>query len=285
MPLPGLAESPHARRAVSDADLQDMARRLRAQSLRLVAQAKASHIGSCLSVADILAVLYGSILRLDRTAWSERDRFVLSKGHAAAVAYAALAEVGLLAADDLASYGEDGSRLFGHLTKSGFDGIEVSTGSLGHGLPVATGMALVGHRQSKPWRVFAVLSDGEMDEGSTWEAILFAAHHQLDNLVAIVDFNQIQSLDLVSNTIGLEPLVDKFAAFGWSAVEVDGHDIAAIRSALEDVPREGGKPTAVVARTIKGKGVGFMEGTVLWHYRSPAGEELERALAEVEAGP
>lgn len=267
----------------SDADLRELARRLRAQSLRLVSQAKASHIGSCLSVADVMAVLYGAILRLERNAWSDRDRFVLSKGHAAAIAYAALAEVGLLTSEDLATYGQDGSRLFGHLTKSGFEGIEVSTGSLGHGLPVATGMALVGHRQSRPWRVFAVLSDGEMDEGSNWEAILFAAHHRLDNLVAIVDFNQIQSLDLVANTIEMEPLVDKFAAFGWSAVEVDGHDIAAMRSLLEAVPRESGKPTAVVARTVKGKGVGFMEGTVLWHYRSPAGEELEQALAEVEA--
>jgi transketolase len=250
-----------------------------------VSQAKAGHIGSCLSIADVMAVLYGDILRLDRNAWSDRDRFVLSKGHAAAAAYAALAEVGLLTAEDLATYGQDGSRLFGHLTKSGFDGVELSTGSLGHGLSVASGMALVGHRQGRPWRVFVVLSDGEMDEGSTWEAILFAAHHRLDNMVAIVDFNQIQSLDLVANTIGLEPLVDKFLAFGWSAFEVDGHDVGAIRTLLGSVPREQGKPTALVARTVKGKGVGFMEGTVLWHYRSPAGEELEQALAEVEAGP
>jgi transketolase len=231
-----------------------------------------------------MAVLYGAILHLDRKAWRDRDRFILSKGHAAAVAYAALAEVGLLTADDLATYGQDGSRLFGHLTKSGFEGIELSTGSLGHGLSVAAGMALVGHRQGRPWRVFAMLSDGEMDEGSTWEAILFAAHHRLDNLVAIVDFNQIQSLDLVANTIGLEPIVDKFVAFGWSAVEVDGHDIGALRALLEAVPPEPGKPTALVARTVKGKGVGFMESTVLWHYRSPAGEELEQALAEVETG-
>lgn len=232
-----------------------------------------------------MAVLYGEVLRIDVNAWADRDRFVISKGHAAAAVYATLAEVGLLTDEDLATFGADGSRLFGHVTKSGYDAIEVSTGSLGHGLPMAGGMALVGHRQHKPWRVIAVLSDGEMDEGSNWEALLFAAHNELDNLTIVIDYNQIQSLDLVEKTIRLEPLVDKLSAFGWSAVEVDGHDIGALREVLTSLPREPGKPTAVVARTVKGKGVSFMEGTVLWHYRSPAGEELERALAEIEAMP
>jgi len=230
-----------------------------------------------------MAVLYGAILRLDRNAWSDRDRFVLSKGHAAAIAYAALAEVGLLTAEDLATYGQDGSRLFGHLTKSGFEGIEVSTGSLGHGLPVATGMALVGHRQSRPWRVFAVLSDGEMDEGSNWEAMLFAGHHQLDNLTIIVDYNKIQSLDWVEKTLRLEPLADKFRAFGWSVREVDGHDVKELSSALEMVPLDAGKPNAIIAHTIKGKGVSWMEGKVLWHYKQPTADELVTALEEVAA--
>lgn len=267
----------------TDQDLEEIARRLRARSLRLVSQAKSSHIGSCLSIADVLAVLYGEILRLDADAWDDRDRMVLSKGHAAAAMYAALEEVGLLTAGDLETYGQNGSRLFSHVTQSGFKGIEVSTGSLGHGLPVATGMALTSQRQHRPWRVFALLSDGEMDEGSNWEALLFAAHHGLENLVAIIDYNQIQSLDTVANTIRLEPLGEKLAAFGWSTVEVDGHDIGALREVLGGVPRQPGTPTAVIARTVKGKGVSFMENTVLWHYRSPAGEELDRALAEIEA--
>jgi transketolase len=270
---------------LTDLELSDTARRIRLRSVRLVAQARSSHVGSCLSVADILAVLYGDVLRLGRDNWEDRDRLVMSKGHAAAAVYAALAEAGLLSDADLATYGENGSQLFGHVTRSAADnGIEFSTGSLGHGLPVATGMALTAQRQRRRWRVFTVLSDGEMDEGSNWEAILFAAHHQLDNLVLVVDYNQIQSLDLVANTIGLEPLADKFTAFGWNVVELDGHDIPALRRVLGTVPAEPGKPTAVVARTVKGKGVSFMEGTVLWHYRSPAGEELAQALAEIEGG-
>jgi transketolase len=267
---------------MSPAQVADLARRVRARSIRLVAQARSSHIGSCLSVSDILATLYGSVLKLPRDDWDSRDRLVMSKGHAAAAAYAVLVEVGLLSDEEARSYGQEGSRLFGHVTASSVPGIELSTGSLGHGLPVSAGMALVARRTQRPWRVFTVMSDGELDEGSNWEAILFAAHHRLDNLVAIIDYNQIQSLGPVAETIGLEPLAAKFDAFGWNAVEVDGHDIPALMQALRHVPGVPGRPTAVVARTVKGKGVSFMEGTVLWHYRSPAGEELERALAEVE---
>jgi transketolase len=252
----------------------------------MTSRAGSSHVGSCLSVADVMAVLFADVLRFDssRPGWSDRDRFIMSKGHAAAVTYAALAESGFLTLEQLETYGLNGSQLFGHITRAGVAGVELSTGSLGHGLPVGGGMALAGKRRGEGWRVFVVMSDGELDEGSNWEAILFAAHHKLDNLVAVIDYNGIQSLDTVASTLALEPIGDKFAAFGWSVADVDGHDIDALRSALEAIPKQPGKPTVVIARTVKGKGVSFMENKVLWHYRSASGEELEKALAEVESG-
>ena len=264
----------------------ELARRLRLHSIRMTSRAGSSHVGSCLSVADVIAVLFADVLRFDSSQpdWPDRDRFVMSKGHAAAVAYAALAEAGFLPLEQLESYGLNGSSLFGHITRAGVAGVELSTGSLGHGLPVGGGMALAGKRRGKRWRVFVVMSDGELDEGSNWEAILFAAHHELDNLVAVIDYNGIQSLDTVERTLGLEPIADKFAAFGWSVLDVDGHDVGALQSSFKNLPKEPGKPTVVIARTVKGKGVSFMENKVLWHYRSASGEELENAIAEVESG-
>jgi len=251
----------------------------------MISQARTSHIGSCLSVADILAVLYGSILRVDpkRPTWPDRDRLIMSKGHAAAITYAAVAEAGFMPLARLEEYGRNGGQLYGHVTHAGVPGIEFASGSLGHGLPVGAGMALAARRDKKSWRVFVVMSDGECDEGSNWEAILFAGHHRLTNLVAVLDYNKIQSLDAVDKTLRLEPLADKFRAFGWAALEIDGHDVNALRGALSSVPLEPDKPTAIIAHTIKGKGVSWMEGKVLWHYKQPVGEELDRALAEVEA--
>ena len=274
-----------ATRPATDVELRDLARKLRAHSLRMISQAKTSHIGSCLSVADILAVLYGSVLHINPAdpAWPGRDRLIVSKGHAAAITYAAVAEAGFMPVEKLQEYARNGGQLFGHVTV-GLPGIEFASGSLGHGLPVGVGMALASKRGGASWRTFVIMSDGELDEGSNWEALLFAGHHRLDNLVAIVDYNKIQSLDLVDNTLRLEPLADKLRAFGWWVVEVDGHDVGALRLALTSVPHEEGRPTAVIAHTVKGKGVSWMEGEVLWHYRPPAeGEELEKALAEVEA--
>jgi transketolase len=267
----------------TDDEILDLARRLRTHSLRMISAAKTSHIGSCLSVADILAVLYGRVLRVDpaRARWPERDRLIVSKGHAAAVTYAAVAEAGFMPLERLAEYARNGGQLYGHVTHAGVPGIEFSSGSLGHGLGVGAGMALVAWRDRAPWRVFVVMSDGECDEGSNWEAILFAGHHGLENLVAIIDYNKIQSLDLVEKTLKLEPLADKLRAFGWSVREVDGHDVHALGEALEAVPFENGKPSVLIAHTIKGKGVSWMEGKVLWHYRAPSPEELEKALAEV----
>ena len=276
---------PQANSSVREAEIRAFAQRLRIQALRMTNRARSSHIGSCLSIADVLAVLYGDVLRKDarRPDWSDRDRLIVSKGHAAAVTYAALAEAGFIPFQRLLEFGKNGGTLSGHVTHLGVPGVEFSTGSLGHGLPVAAGMALVAKRDGLPWRVFAIVSDGECDEGSTWEAILFAAHHRLDNLTAVVDYNNIQSLDSVERTLGLEPLAQKFSAFGWGTVEVDGHDIHSLREVLCGVPVERGRPTAVIAHTLKGKGVSFMEGKVLWHYRPPSPDELVTALAEVEA--
>jgi transketolase len=271
-------------RSTDDRQVKELARRLRGHVLRMTSAARSSHVGSSLSAADLIAVLYGSVLKVDpsRPQWPDRDRLIVSKGHAAAVVYAALAEVGFISLDELADYGRNGSRLFGHVTV-GVPGAELSTGSLGHGLPVAVGMALAGKRDGQSWRAFVLMSDGECDEGSNWEAILFAGHHKLDNLVAVVDYNKIQSLASVEDTLSLEPLADKWRAFGWDAVEVDGHDISALNSVLIDRQRTPGRPTVVVAHTIKGRGVSFMEGKVAWHYRFAEGEDLERALAEVSA--
>lgn len=271
---------------VADAgQLRDLAKRLRSHVLRMTSSAHSAHVGSSLSAADVFAVLYGSVLRFDpnRPHWPDRDRLIVSKGHAAAVTYAALSEIGVFGIDELAGYGRNGGRLFGHVT-SEVPGVELSTGSLGHGLPVGVGMALAAKRDGRSWRVFVVMSDGECDEGSNWEAILFAGHHHLDNLVAVVDYNKIQSLGLVEDTLALEPMADKWRAFGWEVEEVDGHDVSALMPILHEVPRVLGRPTAVIAHTIKGKGVSFMEGQVAWHYRSVEPAELERALAEVAAG-
>jgi len=259
------------------------ARRIRADVLHMTHKANASHVGTCLSMADILAVLYGGILNYNpkKPEDPKRDRLILSKGHGAAAAYAALAQAGFFPRKHLDLYCADGSPYAGHVT-SGVPGVEVSTGSLGHGLPIACGMALAGKRGGKGYRVFAILSDGECDEGSTWEAALFAGHHRLDNIVAIIDYNKIQSFGHVKDVLDLEPFADKWRSFRWSVAEVDGHDFGELHAALSDVPREREKPTCIIAHTVKGKGVSFMEGELAWHYRSPDREHLKAALKELE---
>lgn len=262
----------------------EIARRIRRHCIEMTHRANASHVGSSLSVADLLAILYGRILRLDpsQPSWADRDRFILSKGHGCAALYAALAERGFFPVDWLETYYRDGSPLAGHATHKNIPGVEVSTGSLGHGLPIATGMALAAKRDCRSYSIFCLLSDGECDEGSVWEAALFAPQHKLDNLVAMVDYNKIQSFGRVKEVIDLDPLAAKWTAFGWAAREIDGHDLSAIEIALNQVPFEPGKPSCIIAHTIKGKGVSFMEDKLLWHYRSPKGEEFQAALAELE---
>ncbi|MDR3467813.1 MAG: transketolase [Xanthobacteraceae bacterium] len=265
-------------------DVAEFARRIRGHTLRMVHAANASHIGGCLSMADILAVLYARILKNDpaRPTDPDRDRFILSKGHATAILYAALAERGFFPVAELATYCKDGSKLTGHISH-GVPGVEVSTGSLGHGLPIAVGMAMASKADRRANRIFCVMSDGECDEGSNWEAILFAPHHKLDNLVAVVDFNKLQSFGRVSEVLALEPFADKWRAFGWHAVEIDGHDLERLATTFESVPQARGKPTVVIAHTIKGRGVSFMEDRLEWHYKSPNAAQLAQALAEVGA--
>jgi len=195
--------------------------------------------------------------------------------------YAVLAEKGFFPGAWLDDFYQEGSPLAGHVTHVGVPGVDVSTGSLGHGLSIACGMALAGKRDGQSYRVFAMLSDGECDEGSLWEAVLFAPHYGLDNLVAIVDYNKIQSLGSVKEVLDLDPLAAKWEAFGWAVVEIDGHDFGQIESALESIPVKPGQPSCIIAHTIKGKGVSFMENKLLWHYRSPDDTELVKALQEL----
>ena len=270
--------SPHSKQTLA------LAKQIRMQSLRMVHKANSSHIGSALSITDIVSVLCGAVMTIDplNPTWEERDRLILSKGHACVAIYAALAELGFYELLELDTYGQDYSAFMAHICHK-VPGVEFSTGSLGHGLPFGLGKALAAKISNQKWRTFVILGDGELDEGSNWEAFMFAAHHKLDNLTAIIDCNNLQSLTTVDQTLGLEPLGDKLSAFGWAVLEVDGHDHDELLSVLSSVPRNKNKPTALIARTIKGKGVGYMENKVEWHYKSPNEEQLSAALTEVEA--
>ena len=227
-----------------------------------------SHIGAVMSVADIMAVLYTDILqyRSQEPKWDGRDRIVMSKGHAGAALYAALAECGFFPVEELLTYYRNGSRLSGHISHK-VPGVDLSTGSLGHGLGVAVGMAVAARQDKKAHRIFVVLGDGECNEGSVWEAAQTAAHFGLGNLVAIVDHNHMQSLDYCERTVNCGSVADRWGAFGWKTIELDGHDHDALRSAL--MTRSEDQPTVIVARTVKGKGIPFMERDILWHYRFP----------------
>jgi len=272
---------------VTTGPTEQLARRIRRHVVTMTNRSNASHVGGALSMADILAVLYGEVLDVDpaRPQSPDRDRFILSKGHGCAALYAVLAERGFFPLEWLDEYHVDGGRFAGHTTHTAAPGIELSTGSLGHGLPVGCGMALAARRDGRSHRVFVVISDGECDEGSTWEAALFAPQHSLDNLVVVVDYNKIQSFGDVADVIDLEPLADKWRSFGWAAQEVDGHDPAELRRVLTAVPLETGKPSCIVAHTVKGKGVSFMEGKLQYHYTPARGDELDRALAELRDEP
>lgn len=264
--------------------VSELARRLRVHVVRMTSRANSSHIGSSFSMSELLAVLYGGgVLRVDpaRPDWPERDRFILSKGHGCAGLYAALSEAGFFPLQELDTFYLNGTRLAGHATTT-VPGVELSTGSLGHGLPVGTGMALAAKRAGESHRVFVLLSDGECDEGSVWEAALFAPQHKLDNLVVIVDYNKIQSLGTVKEVMDLDPFADKWRSFRWGVREIAGHDVNSIREAFDAVPFEAGRPSCIIAHTVKGKGVSFMEDKLLWHYRAPLGDD--RAIAMRELG-
>jgi len=267
---------------INSQNLEKFALKIRKHAINMTNTGGSSHIGSILSIADILAVLYGSVMsyKADEPKWPGRDRFILSKGHAGAGVYAVLAESGFMSLDKLKTHYQDGSDLSGHVSHKGIPGVEFSTGSLGHGLPVATGMALAAKINKQMHNIYVLMSDGECDEGSNWEAALFAPHHKLDNLVVIIDRNKLQSIHSTEDTLGLEPFVDKWQAFGWNVVNIDGHDHEQLISACNS--KIMGKPLCVVANTTKGKGISFMENQVLWHYRSPQDEEYESAMRELD---
>jgi len=260
-------------------DIRRLSVRVRCHALHMAHRAKASHIGSALSIADIVTVLYGCVLAFKSSdpSWEGRDRFILSKGHACVVVYAILAEMGFITHRDLETYGDDFSPLMNHISHK-VPGVEFSTGALGHGLPFGVGKALSAKIKNQKHRIFVLLSDGEMDEGSNWEALMFAAHHELDNVTVIIDYNNLQSLDTVANTLNLEPLVEKLRAFGCYVLEVDGHDYVQLEDALN---YNSVQAKVIVAHTTKGKGVSFMENVVAWHYKNPNDEQLALALEEL----
>jgi transketolase len=260
----------------------ELARFIRRKSLEMVSQANASHIGSALSIADILAVLYSDVLRVDtqNPSYEDRDRFILSKGHATVALYAALAAKGFISQDELKTYGELNSRLMSHVSHK-VPGIEFSTGSLGHGLPFGVGKALHAKKQKKTWKTYVLMSDGELAEGSNWESYLFARHHSLSNLVAIVDNNNLQSFTTIANTLNTYPIDIKLSAFDWRTLTINGHDHDDIRNALF-LKEDSNRPLMIICNTIKGKGVDFMENKVEWHYKSPNAVQLKEAISQLD---
>ncbi len=261
-----------------------MAKKLRRHVITMTATAGSGHPGGSLSAADIITALYFKVLRHDpeNPQWSDRDRFILSKGHAAPILYAALAEAGYFPVKELATLRRLGSRLQGHADSKFTPGVEMSAGSLGMGLSFAIGVALAARLDSKTYRTYVLLSDGECEEGQTWEAALSAAQFRLDNLTAIIDCNSIQLSGWTRDIMNLEPFTEKWQAFGWHTLDADGHDLNKILSAYESAEKIKGKPTVIIARTIKGKGVSFMENNVAFHGKAPTWEEAERALKELE---
>lgn len=265
-------------------ELEAIARRIRARTIETSQRTGTPHLGSCLSCVDMLVACYFSILRIDpkRPRDPDRDRFILSKGHGAPALFQVLGMRGFFPEQMLDSYGEDGGLFAEHPpTPEHLPGIEAATGSLGHGLPIGVGMALAGRMRRKDYRVFAVLSDGECNEGSVWEAALFAGRHGLDRVAVIVDFNKWQATGRSEDVMALQPFTDKWRAFGWSTYEVDGNDMGALVRLLSKVPDGSGKPIAIVANTVKGKGVSFMEDDNNWHYRIPTPEEVISAKQEL----
>ena len=264
-------------------DTVELARQVRLTSLMMVNRAGASHIGSALSIADIIAVLYGEIMDFppERPESPSRDRFILSKGHACVANYAVLNALGTLSDEEILTYGQDFSPLMNHISHKA-KGVEFSTGSLGHGLPFGAGKALAAKLRRESFHTFVLCGDGEMAEGSNWEAIMFAAHHGLANLTLVIDLNNLQSLTTVAETLALEPLASKLRAFGWHVTEVSGHDHKALSTSLSK-DRDIRAPRAILARTIKGKGVSFMENSVAWHYQSPSADQLAAAIEEINA--
>jgi len=255
-------------------NLKKIIKNIRINILKKTFQAQSSHIGSCFSIVELLSVLYFKKLK-------RNDTFILSKGHAALALYCLLYERKMLSKSELDNYGKNNSNLMAHASHR-VNGIEFSTGSLGHGLPYAVGKALGEKKNKSKNNVYVLISDGELNEGTTWESFLFASFHKLNNLFIIIDYNKIQSLDFVKNVMKIEPLEKKLTSFNLNVKKINGHDVSQIDSAINQLNKQNDKPNIIIANTVKGKGVGFMENTILWHYKSPSNEQLELALNELK---
>jgi len=265
-------------------EMSSMAKKLRRHVIRMIGKAGSGHPGGSLSAAEIITALFFDVLRHDpaNPRWPERDRFILSKGHAAPILYSALAERGYFPVEELVTLRMLGSCLQGHCDMTATPGVEMSSGSLGQGLSFGIGMALAGRLDARDYRVYVLLGDGECDEGQVWEAAMASAHFKLDNLVAIVDHNELQIDGWNREVMNLEPLADKWKAFGWHTTEVNGHELSELITAFDEAKKIKGKPTVIIAHTIKGKGVSFMENNVDFHGKAPTPAEMERALEELK---
>lgn len=267
------------------AELQRKAIQIKLDILEEVFSASSGHPGGSMSIAEILSYLYFEEMRVDpkNPKWEDRDRFVLSKGHTAPGLYATLAERGFFPKEDLKTFRNINSYLQGHPDMKGVPGVDMSTGSLGLGISAACGMALSAKHYNKDYRVYTVLGDGELGEGQVWEAAMFAAHYKLDNLCAFIDFNGLQIDGKITDVMNSTPIDEKFRAFNWNVIVIDGHDFDQIEKAVNDAKATKGKPTMIVANCIKGKGVSFMENQAGWHGKAPNAEQYEQAVAELKA--
>lgn len=265
-------------------ELQQFCTKIRRHIVEMITEAKSGHPGGSLSAVEVLAVLYNEVMRHDvkNPSWQDRDRFILGKGHAAPVLYATMAELGYTPVDDLKTLRRLGSIYQGHPDRRFIPALEASTGSLGQGLSVGLGMALAARLDGSPTRVYVMLGDGEIQEGQIWEAAMFGAFHKVDNIVAIVDYNKIQLDGWVKDIMELEPLEDKWKSFGWHTISIDGHNLDAVRGAFAEAVGTKGKPTVILANTIKGKGVSFMENNPKFHGMAPTKDECAAALKELQ---
>ncbi|MBU5438498.1 transketolase [Tissierella sp. MSJ-40] len=267
-------------------DLKQIACNIRVDIIKMLEKSKSGHPGGSLSAAEILTALYFKEMKVDpkNPHWADRDRFVLSKGHGAPVLYAALAQKGYFPMEELDHLRKIDSMLQGHPDMKGTPGVDMTTGSLGQGLAAANGMALAGKIDNKDYRVYALLGDGEVQEGIIWEAAMFAAHYNLDNITVFLDHNGLQIDGANKDVMNIEPIDEKFKAFGWNVLNINGHCFEEIFKAIEEAKNTKGKPTIIIAKTIKGKGVSFMENQVGWHGTAPSAEEADKALEELGGG-
>lgn len=265
-------------------ELKKQATKIRKHVIEAVYNAKSGHPGGSLSSADILTVLYFDVMRVDvnNPQWEDRDRFVLSKGHCSPVLYGTLAEKGFFPVEEIKKFRQADSFLEGHPSMRYVPGVDMSTGSLGQGISAAVGMSLAGKLDKKDYNVYALLGDGELQEGQVWEALMCAAHYKLDNLIAFLDYNGLQIDGKITDVMSPEPVIDKFKAFGWNVITIDAHDYNQIEDAINEGKKTEGKPTMIVAKSIKGKGVSFMEDEADWHGSAPSTEQRDEAIAQLD---